>query len=42
MAKILIVDDEHEFRSMLRTKLEDHGHRMAAQGLDSTQSVPSI
>ena len=28
MAKILIVDDEHEFRSMLRTKLEHHGHQV--------------
>jgi CheY-like chemotaxis protein len=28
MAKILIVDDENEFRSMLRTKLEDHGHEV--------------
>ena len=28
MAKILIVDDENEFRSMLRTQLEDHGHEV--------------
>jgi CheY-like chemotaxis protein len=28
MAKILIVDDENEFRSMLRTNLENHGHEV--------------
>jgi CheY-like chemotaxis protein len=28
MAKILIVDDENEFRSMLRNKLQDHGHEV--------------